>query len=41
MPVNKPVLLDEDGVKIPDGGTPYYKEFKIFDSLPFSLLGLI
>lgn len=41
MPVNKPVLLDENGVKIPDGGTPYYKEFKIFDSLPFNALGLL
>lgn len=41
MPLNKPVLLDADGYRIPDGDPPYYLEFKIFDSLPFSALGLI
>lgn len=41
MPMNKPVMLDADGYRLAEGATPHYLEFKVFDSLPFSVLGLI
>lgn len=40
-PVTKPVLLDANGYRLPDGDPPHWLEFKIFDSLPFGALGLI
>ncbi len=41
QPVTKPVLLDANGYRIPDGDPPVWLEFKIFDSLPFNALGLL
>lgn len=40
-PLSKPVMLDADGYRLAEGATPHYLEFKVFDSLPFSALGLI
>lgn len=45
-PVTKPVLLDESGFRIPgvepgEVQTAHWLEFKLYDSLPYSALGLL
>ena len=45
-PMTKPVLLDEEGFRMPvaDRGQPqpaHWLEFKLYDSLPYSALGLL
>jgi hypothetical protein len=40
-PVNKPVMLDQNGYRVPNGGAPYYIEFKVFGEAPYNALGLI
>ena len=45
-PVTKPVLLDESGFRIPgvepgEQQTAHWLEFKLYDSLPYSALGLL
>lgn len=45
-PVTKPVLLDENGYRIPgvepgEQQTAHWLEFKLYDSLPYSALGLL
>ena len=45
-PVTKPVLLDENGFRIPgvepgEVQTAHWLEFKLYDSLPYSALGLL
>jgi hypothetical protein len=45
-PVTKPVLLDASGVRIPgvepgEVQTAHWLEFKLYDSLPYSALGLL
>lgn len=45
-PVTKPVLLDENGFRIPgvepgEQQTAHWLEFKLYDSLPYSALGLL
>lgn len=37
--VSKPVLLDADGVRVPDGGSAHWLEFEIFESVPLSGMG--
>lgn len=39
--VTRPVLLDAEGRRVPDGGLPHWLEFQIFDNLPFNALGLL
>jgi len=40
QPASKPVLLADDGTRLPNGADPVWLEFKIFNSLPFNALGL-
>lgn len=39
--VTKPILLDANGYRLPDGALAVFLEFKIFDTLPFNALGLL
>ena len=39
--VTRPVLLDANGRRVPDGGNAHWLEFQIFDYLPFNALGLL
>lgn len=40
-PVQRKVLLDEEGYRLADGADPYWLEIKLYDSLPFNALGLL
>lgn len=39
QPTTKPVLLDENGFRLPEGDPPVWVETKKYDSLPFAALG--
>jgi hypothetical protein len=39
-PVTKPVLLDVDGFRVDDPANATWREFQLYDSLPYSTLGL-
>lgn len=41
QPTEEKVLLDANGFRLADGGTTVWKETKLYNSLPFSALGLI
>lgn len=40
-PVNKPIMLDANGFRVPSGGAAHYIEFQIFGELPYNALGLL
>lgn len=40
-PVNKPVMLNANGYRVPNGGSAYWLEFQVFGSAPYGALGLI
>jgi len=37
VPINSPMLLDQNGKLLPPGGTPYYTSFKGYPELPFAV----
>jgi hypothetical protein len=40
-PVQRKVLLDENGYRLASGATPHWLEFKRYNELPFAALGLL
>lgn len=37
VPATEPVLLDGNGYALPSGGTPKFKEFRVYPRLPFTI----